>query len=407
MLKTYLDWNIIADLRDNRLSISLENFLEKYRIHSLFPYSNVHFQDLYNRGKRDESKIQTDLGIIDEIAKTFYLAYDEKEDKVITQYGSAFEYYEHYKAEGLVFTLLETFIDTLGNLILTKGYIRKGQEILGLDPKIVNNEKDVIEYFNSVLPNTEFKKGFFDFIEFTYKEYFNKEKLTTHDYFVSAYLNLHILGFQTEKLPFKNILNDASHLFFGSACDYFITHDKKLLKKARILFEVFSIECKILTFEEFLVDSDKHMLIKNVDFLESIGANEWKLNLFEKLEIEGIGKPIYRKSLQPKLFGLFNEVKIIKSKNHHIYIFMVEKKFHEFFYYGYDFKTLIEWLIHFFGDDDDGLGVYNEDDQKMVENKFWNGRNWSFFSKYIVNLKFYGKLILQIAVYNNCALEED
>ena len=144
MLKTYLDWNIIADLRDDKLSLSLGDFTNKYKFSTLFPYSNVHFQDLYNRGRRDVSRVQTDLSIIDKVSNSFYLAYDEKEDQIETQYGSAVDYYKHYKSESFIYKVAETFIDTLGKFLLSKDYIRKAQKLLGLDPKVVNNEQDVI-----------------------------------------------------------------------------------------------------------------------------------------------------------------------------------------------------------------------------------------------------------------------
>lgn len=396
MLKTYLDWNIIADLRDDKLSLSLGNFIDKCKFNTLFPYSNVHFQDLYNRGRRDFSRVETDLSIIDKVSNSFYLAYDEKEDRIETQYGSAVDYYKHYKSESFIYKVAEKFIDTLGKFLLSKDYIRKAQKLLGLDPKVVNNEQDVIEYFNKVLPNTDFQKGFLELIEHTYKEYYRKEELTSHDYLVAAYLNLHILGFQTEKLPFRNILNDASHLFFGSACDFFITHDKKLIKKASILFKFFNIDCKILSFDEFLVEIEKFTIKPNVDFLESIGVSNWDIESFEQLEVKNPRNSLFRKTLQPRIFGIFNEVRLLKSENHTIYIFMVEKQFHKFFCYGYEFQYLTDWLTHFFGNDDDGFGDFNETDGKMVGNKFWYGRNWSFNGNYIVNFKFYGMPILQV-----------
>lgn len=352
---------------------------------------------MYHRGKRDSSNVKSDLSIIDRITSGFYLAYEDEKDQIVTQYGSAAEYYEYYKSLSLNYTFAEAFIDALGKSVLTKDYIRKNQEILGIEPKVVNNEQDIIEYFDKVLPNTEFRKGFFELIEQTYKEYYKKEKLTSKDYLVAAYLNLHILGFQTEKLPFRNILNDASHLFFGSACDYFISHDKKLIKKANILFKVFDIDCKILSFEEFLNEMEDCEIMPTSDFMEFIGAGKWDLSSFETVKVKNPKTSLVRKKLQPKLFGIFNEARILRSENHCIYVFLVEEYFHKYFYYGYEFEQLTDLLMHCFGNDDDSFGDFNETDGKLVVERFWYGRNWSFGGDYIVNLKFYGKPVLQVA----------
>lgn len=61
---------------------------------------------------------------------------------------------------------------------------------------------------------------------------------------------LDMLGFWKDKATSKSNyarLWDSSHTFYASYCHYFITDDKRTINKAKVVYDIYKIETKILS----------------------------------------------------------------------------------------------------------------------------------------------------------------
>lgn len=56
----------------------------------------------------------------------------------------------------------------------------------------------------------------------------------------------------TEKNTLDNILRDENHAFWGMGAEYFISEDKKTLKKIKFLYDAFEIKTKVLSMSQFV-----------------------------------------------------------------------------------------------------------------------------------------------------------
>lgn len=136
-------------------------------------------------------------------------------------------------------------------------------EDLKMDSNISNLESP-IQRLDSILPQTPFGKTFSESVNEDVQRY-HKEPIF-FDYYFSAYNQLGLFGFRPDKLneknKFNNSVEDAFHSFYGSHAHVFITNDKVLYHRSRVLFEAFGIETKLIkTFEV----EDNYLLIQEIE----------------------------------------------------------------------------------------------------------------------------------------------
>ncbi len=144
--------------------------------------------------------------------------------------------------------------------------LRKGlKEDLKLESDISNWEFP-IQKLDSILPQTLIGKSFSELVIEDVKRY-HKEPIF-FDYYLSAYNQLGLFGFRPDKLSeknrFSNSIEDGFHSFYGAHSHIFITNDKIMYYRSKVLFEAFEIATKL--FKTFDVDDVK----KLVDEIEEI-----------------------------------------------------------------------------------------------------------------------------------------
>lgn len=68
------------------------------------------------------------------------------------------------------------------------------------------------------------------------------------------YRVLNMSGYNNDKVKedMSSRVHDISHIIYASYCDYFVTLDQRLVKKARAIYWLANIETKLITYEDFL-----------------------------------------------------------------------------------------------------------------------------------------------------------
>jgi hypothetical protein len=83
--------------------------------------------------------------------------------------------------------------------------------------------------------------------------------ITVREQIASIYNFIDFMGFWTDKPNKKSNLAriyDASHTYFSSGCDFFISNDKRARNKAIVAFNMFKIRTKVLSYMEFVEQSN-------------------------------------------------------------------------------------------------------------------------------------------------------
>lgn len=149
--------------------------------------------------------------------------------------------------------------------------LQKGlKEDLKLDSNISNWEFP-IQKLDSILPQTLLGKSFSESVTEDVKRY-HKEPIF-FDYYLSAYNHLGLFGFRSDKLSeknrYENTIEDGFHSFYGAHSLIFITNDKIMYHRSKVLFEAFKIEAKL--FKTFEV-ADVKKLVEDIE--EIINENK-------------------------------------------------------------------------------------------------------------------------------------
>lgn len=237
---------------------------------------------------------------------------------------------------------------------------------------------------NQVIKNIDnfFKK---QNINLTFNEYvktclkYKKKPVNRFDYYTTAYLLLDMIGYKADDLPkptdnMQNIQNDAEHSFYSAYCDYFVSTDKKLIIKTKVLFNEFNIPTTVISPKELIetVKNKIHIIDKNKHFVnEAFG-------LIKNENIEEIDEETQVSAFLFKLpifhFNFFNYAifQNYEEENTFVLTFIkVFKNYSDFLYYT-EVERLLDRVCNFFG---------YENNQEYVDkkNKFIHGDEVTVF----------------------------
>lgn len=265
MIRIYLDWNIISNLKKPEF-LEIKNFIDENKQHLLFPYSPAHFTDLMKSYNPDNEHFNTDLKTLEYLSGKHHIRWEESTTKPL--FGEPKVFFEHVKDNEEISYLLDMervfndLDDSLKDIGISKiGSLMKslyqlqpsGIEItdenrdilkkmfpnLKSDSSMWDLMKDIGPFSQKLLNDGEYYKGLRsslagqgfklepnsgnwsydkviknidDFLlrlgtNMTYLEYVEtslqhkKEPITQYEYYTTAYLMLDMIGYKTDKLP--------------------------------------------------------------------------------------------------------------------------------------------------------------------------------------------------------------
>lgn len=210
--------------------------------------------------------------------------------------------------------------------------------------------------------------------DLTFKKYVNmtvelskKDNATIYDYFTTAYHLMDLIGFKPDKLPkftdnLQNIRTDVEHAFFASRCDYFVTNDKNLALKTKVLYKEFDVFTQVLIPEEFIRVVSEKMHHKNED---GSFINEALKMISESALIEK-----YLKEIDPDLetdiseynlpvfyFDFFTKVNTMNYLTQNMLVLEFYRAYSEHYKFAFYTETqkLVRNVLEFFGYQDDSF----------------------------------------------------
>lgn len=260
----YIDWNLFSILKEPKLDthILLDDFLKVNSEKITLVYSDAHLGDLEktsNNQYRDN-----DLIYLSEKTKDLVIVKYFGRDYVDVEYRNPKEFYETNVLDNSD-PILMPFQPVVEQITEKWGTVRDNiiQSHFKTDPKNICN------FSPSQLDDLIKKMGLFNSLEeliqfgLDIRGNTKNNPLTSIDYYVTAYMNLDLIGFfpdtMNENKGFNNLFNDSKHSAYGSICKAFITNDNKCYYKSKFLFEYFGSKSKLI----------RTCKIKNISDLET------------------------------------------------------------------------------------------------------------------------------------------
>ncbi|RTY77953.1 hypothetical protein EKL97_14870 [Flavobacterium sp. LS1P28] len=237
--------------------------------------------------------------------------------------------------------------------------------------------------FDSELKDTPLQKSFMEFVEETFIHNKSLEKQREFNFFINAYSCLNILGLDNEKnnkVVFSSFQNDAQHAYYAAHCEYLISDDEQLLLKAKVLYNLFGIETKVLNLADFqknYIEIAGDLELNTETYYKNLVNVIKKEELVEVLDIEEQNKKVIFYKLKNKHFNFFNRLNlVIENNDTPTFIFFNEILNYSKFTSFKEFESITNKIVNILGSDNFGRDKFDEEDKSdIVENK-WRGRIW-------------------------------
>ncbi|WP_025741082.1 hypothetical protein [Aquimarina pacifica] len=265
MIRVYLDWNVISNLKKPQFK-DLKDFISKHKKHLQFPYTPAHFNDLMKSYSPSNELFKEDLETLEFLSDKHLLRWEK--DRVKPLFGTPTEYFEGEKDKEDISELMniEKVFQDLDESLDEIGLGKMGglmKSLFQLQPSgidITEENKDILKkMFPNLKPNStmwdlmkevgpfsqnllqdgeyykDFRKSMADYgfklesnsgnwsynevikniddfllklgTKMTYLEYVEttfkhkKEPTNQYEYYTTAYLMLDMIGYKMDKLP--------------------------------------------------------------------------------------------------------------------------------------------------------------------------------------------------------------
>lgn len=262
----YIDWNLFSILKNPILKahVLLDNFIKSNSEKVTLVYSDAHLGDLSKTSDGLNDVLKEDLIYLSNKTKELSIVNYFGRDYVDVDYRNAFEFYETNELDNSTEPLAQ-FQIAVKQMTNQYGAIRDDiiKTYFKIDPRNICNFS--VSQLDKLIKMIGISNSLKEFVEFGLQLRGDTTKNpTTHiDYYMTAYMNLDLIGFFPDSMNgnggFNNLLNDSKHSAYGSICKAFITNDNKCYHKSKLLFEYFGSKSKLI----------KTCKIKNINELEN------------------------------------------------------------------------------------------------------------------------------------------
>jgi len=257
------------------------------------------------------------------------------------------------------------------------------------------------EYLDNILQLNKLQKSFFELTKETI-ENTNKEA-SRFDYFSNLYILLDVFGYYKDK-KVANLMDDASHSFYGAHADIFVTDDDNLNKKSKALYKQLNIDTEVVYSKEFLASIRRRKLFKEekglLDQIEYILGKS--LLLLETIDDELNPSQVYK--IDPLLFDFFNRMQISEYENSTALIFYKKRSNYSEFMFWTEIQEVVRKFYSELGIDYNNKELFQEIEKEELIKCKWKGRYWRFKNNYLVlnYLEYPFGLTFRIEIKKSC-----
>ncbi|MCO6163029.1 hypothetical protein [Flavobacterium sp. NRK F7] len=247
-MNLYLDNNIFIYLENETLKLSdLENLIEN-RIDKIF-FSTSHIQEtLEIKGKTEKQRIERinqRLNTIEKFTNNHYL--NENLNNQVNKFiESPFNVIQTITEVSFTQDLMKNMVN-----LITEEQKKEVRKVLNIDSSKINiySPLEVIDQLTKKLSQFGQEYTFLDMIQIGISNHKDGYTLGRSNMIAAIFELLDMLGYWKDKATAKSNYArfwDSSHTFYASFCDYFISNDKRTVNKAKVVYDLYNIDTKII-----------------------------------------------------------------------------------------------------------------------------------------------------------------
>lgn len=269
--KVYLDLNIFIDLKDDENG---NNIILKSKEHGFKYYYS--FGHIYDFLSADENQLKNELKNIERIVDNNYIHYLTHKNKILHQYSypiSNVNTINKSKSKILNNKIYDNLDQYIEKTLHITNSIDRANLIIGINEclKIIKDDNLYKKYRNDLKNRQLHLDKFKKIINENTLKFWNGNLLAIasniFDLIDTIEKNDDIKD--PTRIPFKRITGDFYHCFFAIYCDYFITNDKKFLRKTKFIYDLLNepiirnsskinfIKTKVCNLEKFIEELKK------------------------------------------------------------------------------------------------------------------------------------------------------
>lgn len=197
-----------------------------------------------------------------------------------------------------------------------------------------------------------------------------------------SYMMMNILGIDEEKnkkAKFRNTQTDSHHSFYGMFSDYFVSSDKGLITKTKVLYNLYGIRTRVLFLDEFIEEFSflDDNFIDFSSFIQTLRYNiknspivQHKSSLQSEIKSQ-------QQILPNKYFSYFNTLESHFLPESETFIFYNQRNGINDFLMVKEFKSVVNKVHKLLGTDLSGIGEFDDSDLQELRQNEWSGRAWS------------------------------
>lgn len=248
-MTAYLDNNILIDIEKGLFST--EDLLKNINTNlNEFFYSASHLQEANEITAETEKdlieRLNTRFKIISLVTKNNYLFQDRHENKIVKLKEKPNVVFKTINDVPSAQNAMKQFMS-----VITEEQKELFREQLNIDIRKINNysPKEVINHINS---KSDLLGGFsfLGLIDKAIELHPQGNEMGLHNRVAGIFEILDMFGYWKDRFNEKSKyarLWDASHTFFSSFCDYFISNDRRTRNKAKVVFNIYDIKTIIVS----------------------------------------------------------------------------------------------------------------------------------------------------------------
>lgn len=245
----YLDNNIIVDIEQGYISTA--NLTKKVdpNIKDFF-YSSAHLQEATEMTAESKEelirRLEKRFSTISSITNNNYLYTELPSHNIIALKEKPSVVYETINFSSIGVSAMKGFMS-----IISESQKQDFRNQLGIDPMRINNysPSEIIEHINS---KSDLMGGysFIGMLNKALELHPQGAEMGIGNNFAAIFEFLDLVGYWKDKFNEKSNyarLWDSNHAYYSSQCDYFVSDDKRTRNKAKVVFEFYGIETKIVS----------------------------------------------------------------------------------------------------------------------------------------------------------------
>ncbi|WP_157501152.1 hypothetical protein [Lewinella sp. 4G2] len=241
--------------------------------------------------------------------------------------------------------------------------------------------------FDESISETPLGMSFHKLLEETVNNMTEQEKKNSrYIKYTMAFSMLNFLGLDKEKnkkVKYLNTHHDGEHFFYSTLADWVVSDDRGFRNKAKFLTNLFQIDLEIMTFDQFKFRFNQMVINKYLNpqvLIESIFEEiENGIVTSSRLDIKKLQRITVTKLRRP-IMQFFNRASHVMmtdgSGESYVVMYKDGRKIYHYNWYK-DFHGMTNRLVELLGNDNYGEGLFDEEDQKTIEDEKWHGREWT------------------------------